>query len=226
MFISKMKKTKLYNTKLLLFICLFSVQSNAQNIELTNGINFSIFDEGIISHESVDFDPTLFLGYTLGANYCVYTKKDKPVVLSMHLMKQKGRVIFNDVANGELLYQEIDFNTSYFVLGIQPYTYVIPNQKLEISFGIEAVFLVEDHTSYVNPTRPAIPGFSSFYFYRDISSVNRELGLQGKITIAYVYDLKNNNYFVPKLFFRLANLKNNEIVDDERGIGLEFGFRF
>ncbi len=217
---------KKLNLSILTFTFLFMLtlsDSKAQQLEFVQGINLSFFGKGSDRFERFISDPVL--GYDMGLNFCMYPHEPFSVVLSAHLFHQKGSAFYRlgeDIINSEI---SLKFDTRYIVLGLQPYIYKNKNKALEIGIGIEAAIAIQNNSlRYTRSIVQSSNGINN-YFSRTRYRLNRPIGFLGKLNVGYNIKLGNKCEFIPRLVFRLANLKFQETINKEKSIGLELGFR-
>ncbi len=220
-----MKKLKLF---ILAFIfTLLPVASNAQQMELVQGITISSFGIGGAQYDFTVFESAPALGYNVGFNFWIYPNKLSPIMLSAHLFYQKGSVAYFHDSNLEEYETSVFIDTRYLVFGLQPYTFKALNKQLEIALAIELAFLIQDRSiGHENFAPTLFPMLSSYYVNRNTIQPIKDVGIFGKLSIGYAFDIGNTCQFIPRLTFRIADLKDPTIVGNERSIGLELGFRF
>lgn len=209
---------------LIILLLLVFTKTNAQQLEFFQGINFSKFGKSNTRYENSIYKTKPAVGFDFGVAFWVRPNNKNLVMVSLHLFHQKGRAEYI-YENRERYFASLVYNTQHIVIGLQPYTFVSRNKRLEIGVALEMAFLIQDLSKEYETAIVLFPRLNETYLEVDRKST-KDIGISGKLNLGYVFDLKNNCQFIPRITFRLLDLKYNHFIHDERSIGLEFGFRF
>ncbi len=219
-----MQKTKFILSIVIFLIAVISTDLKAQHFEFNSGVNLSFYNKGRYQYR--DFTTSPAIGYNIGVNFWMYPIKRFPVMLSAHLFQQRGKVTYNYSSLEFKFERTIIFDSRYLVFGFQPYTYKNKNYGFEISMGIEGAIRIHDQSISMSSTIRETSSGRVTSLNRNSGSKSKRLGYSGKICLGYRVDIYDKCEFIPRLIFRLSNLKVRSLVNNETSVGLEFGFRF